>query len=99
MSAPQISSLPSPKRYVTDHDSEGKAIFHKTLTTEPTWMTVKEDLMQFNLLYTTSDFPIDLSTDVTKLAPPDDKPTTLTMPNGSVLRMVDFAPNTWSPMH
>ncbi|KAL2793846.1 hypothetical protein BJX66DRAFT_305243 [Aspergillus keveii] len=96
----QLSSLPGITRYVTGHDSAGKAIVH---TENPAdWSSFENSSMAFTVAYTTSEFPIDLNNDADIKKHEDLKASGklgLVNPNGTVCRFVDFAPKGPPLMH
>ncbi|RSM17122.1 hypothetical protein CDV31_004015 [Fusarium ambrosium] len=97
----QLSKLPSPNFYLTGHDdSTGKAIVRERR--EGAWQAYDDKLMAFNVVYTTSEFPASLNDDQ------DIKKHDaiiaagslgLVNKNGTVCRIVDFAPGFDYMMH
>jgi len=87
-------------RYITTHNSEGKAIFSTALEDESK-MKPLPDNMGFALSYTTESFPVDMTDDkdVTEYEKYLNKPPGLTISNGTVLRHVDFVPGKPCAMH
>ncbi|RSL56836.1 hypothetical protein CEP53_006687 [Fusarium sp. AF-6] len=97
----QLSNLPSPNFYLTGHDaSTGKAIVREHR--KGAWQAYDDKLMAFNVVYTTSEFPASLNDDDDikkhdaviasgKLG--------LVNKNGTVCRIVDFAPGFDCMMH
>lgn len=97
----QLSNLPPLRRLVTGHNaSSQKAIVH---TAEPfKWQEYDDKKMAFSVVYTTSQFPAELSDDVDVKAHDDliaGKNLGLVNPNGTVIRCVDFAPGYRCGMH
>ncbi|CEL04649.1 hypothetical protein ASPCAL05776 [Aspergillus calidoustus] len=96
----QLSSLPGITRYVTGHDSAGKAIIQ---TENPAdWSSYENNSMAFTVAYTTSEFPADLNNDADIKKHEDLKASGklgLVNPNGTVCRFVDFAPKGPPLMH
>ncbi|KAL3460827.1 hypothetical protein BJX64DRAFT_175945 [Aspergillus heterothallicus] len=96
----QLSSLPGITRYVTGHDSAGKAIIQ---TEHPAdWSFFENSSMAFTVAYTTSEFPADLNNDADLRKHKDIKASGklgLVNPNGTVCRFVDFAPRGPPLMH
>ncbi|KAL3497245.1 hypothetical protein BJX62DRAFT_192637 [Aspergillus germanicus] len=96
----QLSSLPGITRYVTGHDSTGKAIVQ---TENPAdWSSFENNSMAFTVAYTTSEFPVDLNNDADIKKHEDLKASGklgLVNPNGTVCRFVDFAPKGPPLMH
>lgn len=97
----QISSLPGLKTYLTGHHhSTGKAIIAEKR--DGKWSSYDDKLMGFNVNYTTSEFPASLNDDIDikqhdalagsgKLG--------LVNKDGTVCRIVDFAPGFDCMMH
>jgi quercetin dioxygenase-like cupin family protein len=88
-------------RYITTHSASGQAIFSTTVDPIVPMVGVMNNAMDFALMYTTSSQPVEMSADqdiasyVSYLADPPE----ITIPNGSVGRVVDFPPGYTSPMH
>lgn len=87
-------------RFITTHDTTGKAIFSSKLPEE---MPVKPvpDSAHFSLAYTTDQFPAELSKDkdITSYEKYLTNPPGLTISTGTVCRVVDMPPYATSPMH
>ncbi|TVY84413.1 hypothetical protein LSUE1_G000465 [Lachnellula suecica] len=103
MAGKSTSSLPEVHRFITDHDADGKAVFNKSVPEEGQWQPIS-DAANFFLAYTTHGFPIALNPaekapDVTSYKNDLETVKSLTVDNGSVLRFVDFAPDTEPIMH
>ena len=81
------------RRVVTGHDLKGQAIVQSDSIAQST--DVGNGQARFALLWTTDRSPAD--NDDTKDAA--QRHVGLTSPGGTVLRIVDFAPGTRSPMH
>ncbi|KAJ3529697.1 hypothetical protein NM208_g9642 [Fusarium decemcellulare] len=84
--------LPIPKRFITGHNQDGKAIFDTTLKDE-----LPETLVgshKFFLGYITIEHPVDLddNKDIKAYQQYLADPPGLALPGGSVLRYVDFPP-------
>lgn len=83
------------KRYITGHDASGKAIISSA--DDGHWRSIDNDLVRYNELWNTSTFPIDIQHDdaltSTKTV------LSLSLANGTVLRMVDRSPGSSSAMH
>ena len=95
----QVSTgLPGLQRHITGHDGDGKAIIHAS---EPAlWSPLFNNAMAFNVGYTTSEFPPQMSgdADITAHQKVMSKGNIgLTNPNGTVCRIVDFGPATKAP--
>ena len=84
-----------PKRYITGHDETGKAIFQQI--DEGRWDKIDNDACRYNVLWSTSTFPHDIANDDPRER--EKEVLSLSLPNGTVLRMVDRAPGTYSAMH
>jgi quercetin dioxygenase-like cupin family protein len=95
-----VGALPQIHRYITTHDSNGKAIFSNALP-EVNPMVPNSDGIAFALSYTTKGFPVDINDDsdikvyegFLKEAPG------LVVSGGTVLRHVDIPPSTACTMH
>ncbi|RDW75212.1 hypothetical protein BP6252_06354 [Coleophoma cylindrospora] len=94
------NGLPNVSRYITTHDSNGKAIIAKDVPAESVWQKIGS-VAKFFLGYTTRTFPVAMSDqkDVGLYQKDLTSPPGLTVSTGTVLRFVDMAPNTISPMH
>lgn len=97
----QASNLPGVTSYLTGHDeSSGKSIIQSTRPAN--WVVLDDNKMAFNVVYTTSEFPVSLNSD-TDIARHDDllssKKLGLVSPGGTVCRIVDFAPGYECIMH
>ncbi|KAI3531579.1 cupin [Colletotrichum filicis] len=95
------TDLRRPHRFITDHDpSTGKAIFNTTIAPEIPQQTVGGGA-KFYLGYTTEQTPVPLTqnADVTAYAQRLSNPPGIVIPGGSVVRIVDMAPGSLSPMH
>ncbi|KAE8356101.1 hypothetical protein BDV28DRAFT_127667 [Aspergillus coremiiformis] len=87
------SPLPNFTRYITTHDNTGTAQIHST--TESTWTNYANDTLRFSVPYTTSEFPATLTHDADLVAHESlmaEGSLGLVNPNGTVCRVVDFAP-------
>lgn len=98
----QLSTkLPSVTTFLTGHDhSSGKSVIHSSIP--GTWSSYDEKLMAFNVVYTTSKFPASLNDDAdikTHKALMGSNKLGLVNPQGTVCRMVDFAPGFDCMMH
>ena len=99
----QISNgLPGLTRHITSHSASGKAIVESS--TPAAWVPLLENTVAFNVVYTTSEFPVslnddkDLHTHEALIGDPS-RPLGLVNPNGTICRIVDFAPNSGPLMH
>ncbi|KUJ09189.1 uncharacterized protein LY89DRAFT_598919 [Mollisia scopiformis] len=84
-----------PQRFITGHNSEGKAIVQQV--DEGEWKKIDNDIVRYNVMWTTSTLPIDIKND-DDLAK-EKTVLSLSLPNGTVLRMVDRSPGSVSAMH
>ncbi|CZR54891.1 related to Cupin domain protein [Phialocephala subalpina] len=95
------------QRFITDHNSEGKAIFSKDIPSTSAWKEISPEF-NFFLAYTTKGFPVNLNAAKAGDVPVDVQnyekdlngpPAGLSLGNGTVLRFVDFAPDSAAYMH
>lgn len=88
------NQLPPVNRYVTSHNSKGEAIFSNDIPNEVPRNDLPGGRANFYLGYTTTGFPVSLNNDVDvdNYKPLLASPPGLTLSNGSVCRVVDFAP-------
>ena len=94
------NGLPLISRFITDHDTEGKAVFTTRVKEELQWQELP-DGARFCLGYTTDNFPVKINQeqdliDYEKYL--ENKPGIM-IPGGTVLRIVDMRPGVTSPMH
>ncbi|KAL4728675.1 hypothetical protein ACLX1H_005426 [Fusarium chlamydosporum] len=84
--------LPTPKRFITGHNDDGKAIFDTQLGDQ--MPTTNLTSYNFYLGYVTQGFPVDLirDADIKTYQNYMTNPPGLAVPGGSVLRFVDFPP-------
>ncbi|KAM0436304.1 hypothetical protein ACHAQK_007878 [Fusarium lateritium] len=97
----QLNALPSPNFYLTGHnESTGKAIVQEKR--KGTLQAYDDKLMAFNVAYTTSEFPPSLNND-SDIKKHDELLSSgklgLVNKNGTVCRIVDFAPGFDCMMH
>jgi quercetin dioxygenase-like cupin family protein len=94
-------SLPKVNRFITTHDSEGKAIFSEKFKEELPSTLLPDGDAAFSLGYTSAGFPVDLNkdADLDVYERYMDKAPGITISNGTVLRYVDMSPGLLSPMH
>lgn len=88
-----MQKLPPVRRVVTGHDAAGKAV----VTSDATFASTPNPAgtAEFTLIWTSQGSPID-NDDATDGR---DRDTDLTLPGGSVIRVVDMLPQTTAPMH
>lgn len=93
------SPLPLINRYITTHDSSGKAVISKEIPPKATWTGAGK--ANFFLGYCTTNFPVDLSSekDIPNYNSYLTAPPGLVVPGGTVLRIVDMQPGLTSVMH
>jgi len=94
------NGLPEVNRYITATNSEGKAVLAQDIPYVSIWQKIGA-AAKFFLAYTTHTFPVSVasSTDITSYSHDLSSPPGLTISNGTVVRYVDMAPNSISPMH
>ncbi|KAL2784901.1 hypothetical protein BJX66DRAFT_74131 [Aspergillus keveii] len=102
MSSNSEKTLRPLSRFITTHDSSGKAIFSTTLS-EQMPVSPIPDGADFSLAYTTSTYPAAISSDAdinsyASYLQPGGSPG-LVISSGTVCRIVDMQPNALSPMH
>jgi hypothetical protein len=86
--------LPTPKRYITTHTKDGRSAFYDDISEAVTRQPITEE-MDFYLMYTTSNFPVELGNDddIDKYrAFLDGSKPGLINHGGSVVRICDFKP-------
>ncbi len=88
-----MSELPPVRRVVTGHDATGKAVVISDATFDSVPNPKKTAL--FTLVWTSDGAPVD-NDDTTDGR---DRDVDLTLPGGSVIRVVDMLPLTTAPMH
>lgn len=95
-----ISGLPKIHRLLTSHDEHsGQAVIHSF---EPgLWQPMRNNTVALDLIYTTSEFPVQMNNDADVHAHKKvvEKGLGLVNPGGSVCRMVDFSPSNDPMMH
>jgi quercetin dioxygenase-like cupin family protein len=94
------NDLPTLHRFVTDHNDEGKAIFHKSVEEVLPFNTIPNSAA-FGLGYATAEYPVDMNNDadIKTYKHYQQNPPGIVIPGGSVLRIVDSPPGGLSPMH
>jgi quercetin dioxygenase-like cupin family protein len=93
--------LPKVNRFITTHDSEGKAIFSNKFKEELPATILPGGDAAFRLGYTSAGFPVDLNknADLNVYEGYMENAPGITISNGTVLRYVDMSPGLLSPMH
>ncbi|KAK9777739.1 putative Cupin 2 conserved barrel domain-containing protein [Seiridium cardinale] len=84
-------------RHITGHDADGKAIFLNTDCGDHHLIMGEQQALS-NILYSTHQTPVDISGDADIKHAREHTPP-LHYQHGTVLRMIDFAPNELTPMH
>ncbi len=94
------SPLGPVNRFITTHNSEGKAVFSKALPEESERKAVDGEAV-FALAYCSESFPADLNNDkdIENYQKYLTQPPGLVINDGTVLRAVDIGPGKTSPMH
>ncbi|KAK5456954.1 hypothetical protein LTS15_004734 [Exophiala xenobiotica] len=94
------NGLPVIKRFITDHDSEAKAIFWTKVPEVLPWQEIPPNA-RFCLGYATESFPVQLTAeqDISVYEKYLENKPGITIPGGTVLRFVDMAPGSTSAMH
>ncbi|KAL4919358.1 hypothetical protein BDW62DRAFT_44499 [Aspergillus aurantiobrunneus] len=85
------------RRFVTSHNKDGNGMFVDDDDGKHHRIMV-EGLGVANIIYSTSENPVDLNHDADMIYARDNEPP-IHVPNGSVARMIDFAPGVKSPLH
>ncbi|RSL71459.1 hypothetical protein CEP54_001318 [Fusarium duplospermum] len=93
--------LSHPKRYITSHNSDGKAIIDSSVPEEAPFYELPDKVASFASCYVTQEFPVQLNEGTDLKAYQDflNSPPGLTVSTGTVLRYVDMGPSITSPMH
>ncbi|KAK9794406.1 hypothetical protein AB5N19_00219 [Seiridium cardinale] len=89
--------LPRTVRHITGHDADGKAVFLSTDSGDH-HLIMGEGQAVANILYSTTETPVDINGDVDVRNAKENEPG-VHYQQGTVVRMIDFAPNELSPMH
>lgn len=88
-----MSALPPVHRVVTGHDAAGKAVVISNSTVSGVFTPAGTS--QLTLIWTSATAPVDNEDDFDGR----DRKVDLTLPGGSVIRVVDMLPGTTAPMH
>lgn len=95
------SNLPNPTIHITTHSpTTGKAHLHSS--TQNAWSFFRSETIGFNVIYTTSQFPVTLTSDTdisTHQKVLQSGTLGLVQPKGTVCRLVDFGPQHTPLMH
>ncbi|KAJ5611967.1 hypothetical protein N7528_009072 [Penicillium herquei] len=94
------SGLPHCTVYITGHNDAGQAKLHSAKEAEWAWFPKRD--VGFNVIYSTSKFPVDLKNDADIIS--HEKTVAagtlgLVQPGGTVCRIVDFGPQAVPLMH
>lgn len=94
------NGLPSIKRFITDHNSDGKTTFQESISEVMKWQQLANGA-RFSLGYATNETPVTISADKDLATYQSylQNPPGITIPGGTVLRIVDMNPGSISPMH
>ncbi|KAI0154648.1 hypothetical protein GGR57DRAFT_512185 [Xylariaceae sp. FL1272] len=92
-----VQGLPRIVRHVTGHNAEGKSVFLSTDVGDHHRELVNKSAIA-NIIYSTNQHPVELSGNADVKYAHENEPG-ITVKNGSVCRMIDFAPGGVSPMH
>ena len=94
------SKLPNPNIHITTHNSSGQAIIKSSSPND--WAFFRDNTVGFNVVYTTSSFPVSLNndSDIESHQKTIQSGTLgLVNPGGTVCRIVDFGPGHTPLMH
>ncbi len=94
------TNLPGVTHYITGHNDQGRAIVESSNPGH--WTPLLGDSLAFNVIYTTSGFPVSLNDNKdikTHEEVISSKKLGLVNANGTVCRMVDFAPDSKPLVH
>lgn len=97
---PLDSGLPDPTIHITTHNSSGKATVHSSSQNQ--WDSFPERAVAFNVVYTTSSFPVSLNEDADIKSHQETMASGqlgLVKKGGTVCRIVDFGPGGNPLMH
>ncbi|KAF5689957.1 cupin domain-containing protein [Fusarium circinatum] len=88
------------KRFVTTHTPEGTTTFSDALPEDAPFQTLPDNV-DFALCYATDQFPVNLNddADIKTYRHYTENLPGITLPTGTVLRVVDIPPGAISPMH
>ncbi|RAH42314.1 cupin domain-containing protein [Aspergillus brunneoviolaceus CBS 621.78] len=84
-------------RHITGHNLDGQSVFLST-DCGAHHRVMGEQQAVANILYSTKETPVDLNDEADLKYAAETEPG-LHIHNGSVVRMIDFAPNVESPLH
>jgi quercetin dioxygenase-like cupin family protein len=94
-----VTGLPTQKRFITDHDENGQSIF-SSFPENATYAQINPE-MDFFVAYTNNFSPdMNHSADLAHYKKIDEGPQpSITIPDGTVLRVCNFAPGSTTAMH
>ncbi|RYP04698.1 hypothetical protein DL765_010101 [Monosporascus sp. GIB2] len=92
-----VQGLPRVVRHITGHDTDGKSVFLSTDIGDHHRELVNKTAIA-NIIYSTREHPVQLNGDVDVKYARKNEPGIIAK-NGTVCRMVDYAPGGVSPMH
>ncbi|KAK4222716.1 hypothetical protein QBC38DRAFT_489175 [Podospora fimiseda] len=100
--APLLTTFPAPglrasRRFITSHNAQGKGVFVVDDTGDHHRVLASGKGIG-NIIYSTCETPVDMNDDKDLTYARDNEPG-IHVPNGSVVRLVDFAPGIESPPH
>lgn len=101
MSTPIVpKDLREIRRYITTHTADGETTFSEAISEEAPFKPLP-DGAEFALCYATDRFPVPLGADadLASYGKYTENLPGITIPTGSVLRVVDMPPGALSPMH
>ncbi|RFU78521.1 cupin domain-containing [Trichoderma arundinaceum] len=85
------------RRFITGHNKEGKGVFIADDDGAHHRIMVQGEAVA-NIIYSTENSPVDMNQDKDLIYARDNEPA-IHVPNGSVARLIDFAPGMESPIH
>jgi len=92
-----VQGLPRVVRHITGYDAQGKSVFLSTDVGDHHRELVNKSAIA-NIIYSTAQHPVDLNGSADIKYACESEPG-ITVKNGTVCRMIDFAPGGVSPMH
>ncbi|KAG9231666.1 hypothetical protein BJ875DRAFT_468854 [Amylocarpus encephaloides] len=84
-------------RHITSHDKDGKEVFLSTDCGDHHLIMGEQQALS-NIVYSTHETPVDINNDVDVKHAKENVPP-LHYEHGTVVRMIDFAPNELTPLH
>ncbi|KAF5642014.1 cupin domain protein [Fusarium sp. NRRL 52700] len=88
------------KRFITTHTADGTTTFSNVFSEDAPFLTLPDNV-DFALCYATNQFPVNLNdeADISTYRHYTENLPGITLPTGTVLRVVDIPPGAISPMH